>query len=929
MTKYFFSNNCYWQSDTEKVYRENSEINLTPLQTKALSALIQNNGRYLKREELFLKVYGREMDDNESDKLSNLFTRKKANDKGILEKIVELKDNGCYIHSRSEGYKIDIPRGNIKNSKISANYNESFDDWEYNTDFERYEKELITDDKINKFMTSFLKGTPPRWNLIFSKSENKPVRREIVDIIKQEMNEESIIVLTGAGGEGKTTAIMQLCYELYCERRQVFYHSSYSNNYIIPSIADDDSVFIVDNPSNSYKFTRFISRAYSLGITVIIASRSNEWNLLTEELNGDICRSIKEIHLNKISHFEAQLFTKCVRINLETNKNENELLSLFEKQSYGFLYSSMLMIVYGSNSLEVIAKQIIEHISTNEVYPNLIFVLASIVLSEYCGFFVDYKCYNYICDHLWNSRSDAKKYLSKELVKNGEFFQTRHSKISELFYKFLFTEGDWSAFIGYDEKKIIYSTLMDFYLSEVKKLNPETCNSSIYASNLVKLLVKSQDIISNDDIEEYNHIVQRLIEECCDRASVIDRIYNNSTNDKMKEIIADKSYARDLPTFHLYYKWLKKDIDSSSTSEEKDIIRTKLKHLCYEIESSSNLFSLYAYAEELWGNIGDYDTPYSAAWTYLEATKIISTINDQSFWQKWVKFIRKHSNIDNKNKYTIHAILKEICMENTCNSPSLWAFWADEEQEIDNIGDYDTPYSATWIYFEATKKFNAIVDPSFWNKLIKFVRNYPAINNNKLLYICDELKKVCINNLNNTSEFWINWADLSEIIGNIGNYDTPYSAAWIYVETTKRVYIIDNPSFWRKWIQFIDNHPNIDNKGIYSISNIYIKACINNMSKSSLLWTEWAMYEVERGNIGNKDAEYTATWIFIEAVNRFKKSSHAKVWLEYAKFVQKYPVTMDGVTITPQSIICKFKEETNYDSSLCPEFKNFEESLGM
>lgn len=81
--------------------------------------------------------------------------------------------------------------------------------------------------------------------LVFASSQYAPVKRDVVnELIYAIENEIGAIVLTGAGGEGKTTILMQLCSELHNAGKNVLYHAP-THKYDIPDNVIDGTFLVV------------------------------------------------------------------------------------------------------------------------------------------------------------------------------------------------------------------------------------------------------------------------------------------------------------------------------------------------------------------------------------------------------------------------------------------------------------------------------------------------------------------------------------------------------------------------------------------------------------------------------------------------------------------------------------------------------------
>ena len=370
------------------------------------------------------------------------------------------------------GDKISVPDENIINmiADRASLWDEYRDIWHSKKYWESQQKKAhaFDQDWLSKKTKLYLQGEQCSWPLVFASARYAPVQRDVVEeLIGAIENEIGAIVLTGAGGEGKTTILMQLCAELYRAGKNVLYHAP-THKYDIPDNVID-GIFLVDNPANTSEFKSFLTRATKEGLTVVIASRSNEWATLKETLFDDTKRSIREIELPQISVSESKAFAQYLKTHIYWIKRSVvELEKLFFKDSYGFLYASMLMAVYNSDSLEKIAEEIIERISKFENGATTLRILAAIVFAEQAGTAIGTRTYRTLCKHFSVDDRDVKYYLRKEVVLNGTVYQTRHESISQLFYKYLFRDGDWWSYLNVEEREDVIIAVLDIYFVTVK-----------------------------------------------------------------------------------------------------------------------------------------------------------------------------------------------------------------------------------------------------------------------------------------------------------------------------------------------------------------------------------------------------------------------------------------------------------------------------
>ena len=665
------------------------------------------------------------------------------------------------------------------------------------------------------------------WNLIAS---GQIVRREIVDSLLDCTNEPGIYVLTGAGGEGKTTALMQLGSELVKKEKSVFFCNGRKPlPFPDSSMIEQGSVFLLDNALGYSPFVRLLEQIQELvndkDVSFIMAARENEWNVMernTTDYSSYFSGLVNKIPMRNVTKEEARLFASCIKKYLTTPKDEAQIRVIFQKNSYGFLYASMLLSVSQKNTLDEIANDIINNLQ--KISPDSLLVLAFAVMSEQCGTEFSQELFRKLLYHYKLNEKQVRYDLSKELVLNAGKYQTRHPVISELFYQEVLDHLRQPELDGVVENLVLLRTELYNQLSGYRRW--------AYWSG-VKAVIQAVSLADSDSQE---HIFQRLLDDTKSKVPV---------------------------DFYTLYDLIGNNITQSI------FIR-----ICFERNRLSmwNLrnWALQDLVEQPW----DYTVPYSAAWFFRGIyDRISAEVNiDKDFWKNWATFEEQYRGLGAyEQENSARWIYREGCVNRNISVPDIWEEWGRLEAENGNLGDYTQENSARWIYWEACVKRNIQGENIWlaWGRLESEkgkIGDYNLENSARWIY-----REACVKRNFQGESIWQAWGRLEAENENLGDYTQENSARWIYREACVNRNI-QGEHIWQDWGRLEAENGNL---GDYTQENsvrwIYREACVNRKISSLHNWVDWGRLEAESGNIGDYDQENSTRWIFSTGIHNGPK----------------------------------------------------------
>ncbi len=600
--------------------------------------------------------------------------------------------------------------------------------WSTNYELKQKSNVAIKESHIRNFLLGY-RHNCNLWGLAFS---DRIVHRKIIDELYDYATEGGTYALTGPGGEGKSTILMQLCAKLVQNEIPVFYYHGHDVPKL-PEIVPDTAVFILDNPPDTFKFKKFLYDTIDKGHTLILGMRKNEWNLLKETL-GISNSDVYDISIQTLTTEEAENFADCICNNLSHSKSRNEIKKIFLNNSYGFLYAAMLLAVSDKNSLKDIAHQIVKKLSNRS--RSSLLLLACIVLSERFEVKFTHGLFKQVCERLKLTPREANLALSREIINNGNRYQTRHEIISKLFYHELFSNN---GFLLASEMYDALTDLFEYYLLHYSSFSGR---AQFDSWNSIMRLCGG---LAQTDLKTQQYIIDRILDEIKQKKpKSFNQLPSHFDDEELVLLFYRRCFDRALFSSEFLQSWcgllLKNQV--FGTVYEDYSPAWIYKEACINHNADSNAWLAWAQLEAQENGAGDYETEFTARWIFKNAC--INHNADSIMWKAWAQLEARQNNIgDYISMNTARWIFKDACINHNADS-NTWLAWAQLEAQENGAGDYKTEYTARWIF-----------------------------------------KDACINH-NADGQVWLAWAQLEVQENDIGNYETEYTARWIFFESIKR-----------------------------------------------------------------------------------------------------------------------------------------------
>ena len=176
---------------------------------------------------------------------------------------------------------------------------------------------------------------------------------------------------------------------------------------------------------------------------------------------------------------------------------------------------------------------------------------------------------------------------------------------------------------------------------------------------------------------------------------------------------------------------------------------------------------------------------------------------------------------------------------------------------------------------------------------------------------------------------WIKWATIEEENGNLGSYEIPHSASWIYKEACIQSQI-GNESIWVSWANYVARNKSI----LPVLSDDPLLAMLKEKcfagTSTVYPWLAWAIIEEARGNIGDYSKEYSAAWLYKESCTNHNSGQEHGCLSKWAQFAYKYPLVNGFGELITAEYVYEYAQKTcpGFNNPLWIDLTNFKKEIG-
>ena len=217
------------------------------------------------------------------------------------------------------------------------------------------------------------------------------------------------------------------------------------------------------------------------------------------------------------------------------------------------------------------------------------------------------------------------------------------------------------------------------------------------------------------------------------------------------------------------------------------------------------LWQIWARYETQQGNVGSLETEFSARWLFHRSSEVDP--NNAPTWQAWARLEEKQGNVGNlETEFSARWLFKRSSEADRNDAPT-WQAWAMLEEKQDNVGSLETEFSARWLFHRGSE-----VDPNnapTWQAWAILEEKQGNVDNLETEFSARWLFHRSSEVDPNNAPTWQAWAILEEKQGNVGNLETEFSARWLFHRGSKAD--PNHAHIWQAWALLEEKQGNVGN----------------------------------------------------------------------------------------------------------------------
>ncbi|MDD5059345.1 MAG: SIR2 family protein [Sideroxydans sp.] len=608
----------------------------------------------------------------------------------------------------------------------------------------------------------FLNGEAATWALVRDGyTAKRKTTSEALECLKQPGFRA--VLITGAGGEGKSTILKQIALDLLAEGYAV-HVAEEPDESMFERIKSSrtQTALIVDHADlyrNWQKLLRYAQNA-SRPIKLVLSARTNEWRYANSNGLGEQERNLVTVPVRKLSPEEISDIAGLVW-NAKATKlpSKNDVEQKLKNDTNGFLLAAMLVATRGAPLTEIL-RDVLRQIAHQKRGTELVHALGIVVALESRSnregrpYFCSARLFQEVLGVSRQQMNAMCHNLVGEIslhLKGGYQVQTRHPAIAQIVFQVLFRDEPPML-----EELPVHEDLL------------------AAAGRIAKETVRSSE--------------QKLL-------SVIPLMYKRERDIEAARLLFRSGTDADPYDAHTWQAWalMEKEQGNVGKLTEEYTARWMFKRGTDADPHDAPTWQAWALMEKEQGNVGKLTEEYTARWMFKRGTD--ADPHDAHTWQAWALMEKEQGNVGKlTEEYTARWMFKRGTDADPHNAP-LWQAWALMEKEQGNVGKLTEEYTARWMFKRGTD-----TDPNhapLWQAWALMEKEQGNVGKLSEEYTARWMFKRGTDADPHDAHTWQAWALMEKEQGNVGKLSEEYTARWMFKRGTDAD--PHNAPTWQAW----------------------------------------------------------------------------------------------------------------------------------
>jgi len=519
--------------------------------------------------------------------------------------------------------------------------------------------ENFRDKMQNSTPAAFYDGIRANWANIANKDDaDRALYTDVWNFVEnQDLPDQRMGVILGLAGEGKTTLLMRLAWDLAENGYTVFWrHSGLAFPTNKPGFQTSNPIVLCfDQADQESELPMLAHNLSESGIPFIILGTSiyHEWHNANLETPLRRFVSLQSFNLTRLKECEINSLldrlAKANKLDALANLSRSSQVSHFmdKLKADGQLLPALLTARSGAENFESIIKDVLIRIQQRQDGEKLILAYSHLASVHRFGYWLSRSLYAQVLgipeqDVGLRVLGPLKGELIEVNEDESEKLFTRNSIIADRVAQLVENEK-WAP-----EMRYLYQTLLDA-LNEHLIKNPKDPHRKLLTMLPLAFALRG-DITTSRRLFQKGTLIDSKNVIIWQAWAIMEKQQKNI--EKARELF-EKGAETDPKHAHLWQAWAIMEKEQKNIEKARELFEKGAE----ADPKNAPLWQAWAELETLCGNIGDINKEFCARWLFKKATDV--NPNDSLCWTQWAELERNQDNWNQAEQFYLIAATNE------------------------------------------------------------------------------------------------------------------------------------------------------------------------------------------------------------------------------------------------------------------------------